>query len=80
MVNALGHSLLASGKYEAAVINLQRGTQLDPRNPDAWYDLGKAQALVGRRNAGWSLPCTELSNWTRRIRARTINSRVSSKN
>jgi tetratricopeptide (TPR) repeat protein len=48
VVYALGHSLLASGKYEEAVTCLQRGTELDAANPDVWYDLGKAQALAGQ--------------------------------
>lgn len=49
VLDALGHSLLASGKYEASIMYLQRGTQLDATNPNAWevwYDLGKAQALA----------------------------------
>jgi len=47
VVCALGHSLLASGKYNAAETYLERGTQIDAGNPDVWYDLGKAQALAG---------------------------------
>ena len=47
-VDALGHALLASGKYDAAVTYLQRGTELDAPNPDVWYDLGKALALAGQ--------------------------------
>jgi Flp pilus assembly protein TadD len=45
---ALGHSLVGSGKYEAATNYLQRATQLDASNSDVWYDLGKAQALAGQ--------------------------------
>ena len=47
-VCALGHSLLASGEYDAAITYLQRGTEVDSSNPDVWYDLGKAQALAGQ--------------------------------
>src|SRR5580698_6616421 len=39
VVCALGHSLLASGKYAAAETYLERGTQIDAANPDVWYDL-----------------------------------------
>src|SRR5450755_218236 len=52
VVCALGHSLLASGKYEAAETYLQRGTELDVGNSNSssevWYDLGKARALAGQ--------------------------------
>jgi tetratricopeptide (TPR) repeat protein len=54
VVSALGHSLLASGKYEAAETYLKRGTELDAANSssnsntEAWYDLGKAEALSGK--------------------------------
>jgi tetratricopeptide (TPR) repeat protein len=52
VVCALGHSLLASGKYEAAETFLQRGTELDGGNSEVWYDLGKARALGGAMDGG----------------------------
>ena len=40
--------LAKSGKYDAAVTYLQRGTELDAANPDVWYNLGKALAMAGQ--------------------------------
>lgn len=43
-------TLLADGKYEAAVPLLQRTVADDPRNDDAWHDLGYASQRLGRNN------------------------------
>lgn len=47
----MGHTLLESGQWKAAVEHLQRALELDPRRAVAHYDLGKTQLLLGDASA-----------------------------
>ncbi len=55
VVYELGRSLLERGQYDAAISSLQRASQLDPANADAWYNLGKAQVLAATIRRGGDL-------------------------
>ncbi|MEK7406731.1 MAG: tetratricopeptide repeat protein [Acidobacteriota bacterium] len=43
-----GFSLLAGGRYDAAVSQYQKTLELKPDQPDVWWDLGMALGYAGR--------------------------------
>lgn len=54
----LGKALIAKRQADAAIAELQKAVELDPRNAEAWYQLGYASYVL-KQNAAQALPAYE---------------------
>jgi Flp pilus assembly protein TadD len=54
----LGKALILKRQPDAAIVELQKAAELDPKNAEAWYQLGYASHAL-KQNAAGALPAYE---------------------